>query len=318
VLASLRAAGHHVHAARYGAPDDWRDVDLLWLNGNANWFPDVCGRLERIGARRPGVVVWHSEPLPPRPGSGFRSSPLSFREIAKIVLRDSRATDPYTNAKRIQRLRRFGLPDVLAVSARSRQEYLASHGIESHFIPLGYDAEWLDRPLELKRDVEVLFLGTMQVPRRRRLVAQLRQAGVEVRTEGSWNNRSAWGENQRQLLNRTKVLLNLQRHPGEFSGMRMLLGMTNRALVISEPVDLPEPYVPGRHYIEATVEQMPAVIRFYLEHPDERELIVSEAYRFVSEELTMQASVNRILELANMKLLKLTGDGAALPMETSL
>jgi hypothetical protein len=302
VPACLREGGHHVREADDGALGNWPATDLLWLQGNANWFPRVCRQLERSGARKPHILVWHTEPLPPGPRSGLRTSRLHFREIAKIILRDRRATDPYTNAARLRRLRRFELPDVLVVSARSRQKYLASRGIESHFIPLGYHAATHGRLLGLQRDVDVLFLGTMQVPRRNRLVAQLRRAGVQVRAEGSWNDGSTWGEDRTQLLNRTKVLLNLQRHPGDFSGMRRILGMSNGALVISEPIDQPEPYVPGRHYIETTAELMPEVIRHYLERPDEREQIIAQAYRLVTEELTMQTSVQRILKLADVKL----------------
>jgi hypothetical protein len=78
----------------------------------------------------------------------------------------------------------------------------------------------------------------------------------------------------------------------------MILGMSNGALIISEPIDQPEPYIPGRHYIETPIEQMPAVIRHYLEHTSERGQITAEAYRFVAEELTMRAAVEQVLELA--------------------
>jgi len=301
VSACLRESGHHVREMDDGVENGWEGTDLLWLQGNANWFPHVCRQLEQAGAKRPRTIVWHTEPLPPRPDSGLWSSRLHLREIAKIVLRDRRATDPCTNAARVGRLRRFGLPDVLIVSSRSRQEFLASRGIASHFVPFGYHPETHGRLLRMHRDVDVLFLGTMQVPRRRRLVVQLRKSGILLQTEGNWKSCATWGENRTHLLNRTKVLLNLQRHPGEFSGMRMILGMGNGAMVISEPIDLPDPYVPNQHYIETPAVQMPNVIHHYLKHPDERERIVAEAYRLVTEKLTMQTSVQNILEIADLK-----------------
>jgi len=294
--ACLQEAGHEVFTAYEDATAEWQDADLLWMQGNANWFPLACRQLQRMESKRPRVVLWHTEPLPPRPGSGFQSSSLHLREIVKMLLRHKQATDPYTNAARLRKLQRIGLPDILAVSARSRQEFLASRGIESHFVPLGYSGEAQGRLLGLPRDIDVLFLGTMQVPRRRRLVAQLRRAGIDVQTEGGWTDPKAWNEDRTRLLNRTKILLSLQRHPGEFTGMRMLLGMSNGAMVLSEPIDLPDPYVPGLHYIEAPAEQMPAVIRHCLEHPEERERIAAEGNRLMKE-LTMRASVERILEL---------------------
>jgi hypothetical protein len=299
VPACLVEAGHHVFNASDEASDNWGNADLIWMQGNANWYPRACRRLERARNNRPRVLIWHSEPLPARPGSGLKNSPLHLREIIKILLRDKDATDPYSNSARIMRLHRFGLPDLLVVSSRSRQEYLGTHGIESYFVPFGYHEAVHGRMPGCSRDIEVLFLGSMQVPRRRRLIRELRLEGVDVKTVGGWHSAESWGDNRTRLLNRTKVLLNLGRHPGEFSGLRMLLGMSSGALVISEPIDLPEPFIVGRHYIETPIERMPEVIHYYLEHPKEREQIIDEAYRFVVEELTMRSSVKQVLEKIN-------------------
>lgn len=296
VTAALRTARHRVREV-YDGPLDWAGDDLVWIQGNASWYPRIAARLEAAGRRRPRVVLWHTEPLPPPPRAELPRPRLSLREIAKIALRDRRATDAYTNAARLRRLVRAGLPDVLVASARIRQDYLAARGIASHFVPLGYHAESHGRDMGLERDIDVLFLGTMQVPRRRRLVAELGEAGVHVRTEGSWHDGAAWGDERTRLLNRTKILLNLPRHPGEFSGLRLILGMGNGAMLVSEPMGGSEPYVPGRHYVEAPVAEMPAIIRHYLARPDERRRITAEAHRFVTAELTMRRSVERILAL---------------------
>jgi spermidine/putrescine-binding protein len=71
--------------------------------------------------------------------------------------------------------------------------------------------------------------------------------------------------------------------------------------VVFEPMDLPEPYEPGKHYIETPLVQMPDAIRYYLEHPAERQRIVDEAYRFVTEKLTLRTSIRKILEIAAME-----------------
>ena len=59
----------------------------------------------------------------------------------------------------------------------------------------------------------------------------------------------------------------------------------------------PWPYVPGKHYISARIEEMHEAIRYYLNHHDEREHIVNEAYQFVTQEMTLVRSISRILEL---------------------
>ena len=54
---------------------------------------------------------------------------LSVREMVKIMLRDVRATDVYTNLAALRRLSRQGSPDLLIVSSQAWQESLAEHGI---------------------------------------------------------------------------------------------------------------------------------------------------------------------------------------------
>ena len=75
--------------------------------------------------RRPYVLLWHSEPLPPARATGLPLPWLNLREVAKVVLRDARATDVYTNYFTLRSLHRVGIPDVLVLSSRGRQEFLA-------------------------------------------------------------------------------------------------------------------------------------------------------------------------------------------------
>ena len=70
----------------------------------------------------------------------------------------------------------------------------------------------------------------------------------------------------------------------------MILGMANRSLVLSEPIYKPAPFLPGKHYVEAEVREMPEVLRYYRAHHSERSEIVDRAYRFVTQELRMETS----------------------------
>jgi hypothetical protein len=207
-----------------------------------------------------------------------------------------RITDVYTNYFRLRRLAQKGLPHLLVASTPGRCAFLVERGIPAHWVPLGYDPS-RGHDMGLPRDVDTLFLGELNIPRRRRLIRRLRRHGVNLLTMGSWSDPACWGENRTRLLNRTKLFLNIQRHPGELPDTRLILGMANKALVISEPIYHPAPYVPGKHYISATIEEMPEVISYYLAHDSERERIVNEGYRFMTQELTMARSVSRILEL---------------------
>jgi hypothetical protein len=77
--------------------------------------------------------------------------------------------------------------------------------------------------------------------------------------------------------------------------------MANGALVVSEPMYRPDPFVPGEHYIEAKADQMPKVLAHYLAHADERQAIVERARRFVTHELTLRHSFQRLLQLVDMR-----------------
>lgn len=306
VARELRHNGHEV-LELYDEPATRSDATVIWLQGNANWYPVICRRL-CDGNSRAVSVVWHSEPLPPPPDAALPTRRRSLREMAKILLRDSRATDPLTNIARLRRLHRAGVPDVLVVSSRGRQAYLTSQGISSHFVPLGYDPAKHGEDRGMERDIDVLFLGQL-LRHRKKLIARLNSAGVAVRGEGSWFSGPTWGEGRTLLLNRTKILLNLSRFAGEFAGLRLILGMANGAMVVSEPIHLPEPFIPGTHYVEASAEQMPKVLRYYLDHPDERRQFVDRGRRFVTEELTLRRSVQRIMELVDTKQKELAARG---------
>ncbi len=247
-------------------------------------------------SERPLVVIWHAEPLPPPKAAGLPRPRLHLREVAKILLRDARATDVYTNYYRLRRLAEKGIPDVLAVSTMGRYEFLVECGISANWVPLGYYHE-LGRDMGLPRNIDALFLGVGEIPRRKRLLKRLRRCGINLLAMGNFFDPACWGENRTKLLNRAKILINISRHPGELSGFRLILGMANKALVISEPIHNPNPYIPGKHFVCATMEEMPDVIRYYLAHHKERENIVNEGFRLATEEVTLANSISRILEL---------------------
>src|SRR6202158_4555961 len=292
----LEEAGHRVRQVEDG-PLNLSSVDVLWISGNANWFPRVCRQLIAASKRaRPFVVIAHGEPLPPPGAAGLPWPRLHLREVAKIVLRDARATDVYSNYFRLRQLARHQIPDLLIVPSTGWTEFLAEGGITAHWSPFAYEPSY-GRDLGLSRDIDVLFLGALDIPRRRRIIRRLRRAGTNLVVMGSWSDPSCWGDSRTRLLNRTKILLNLARYPGELAGQRLALGMANKALVISEPIYSPAPYVAGKHYVSASVEELPQAITYYLTHDAERERIVAEAHRFFTEEMTATDSVARVLTL---------------------
>lgn len=273
---------------------------LAFIHGNARWFRQSLSGLAAMPKnRRPPVVVWQSEPLPYASTAPVPRARLNAREIAKIALRDERITDPYSNARYLRQLARVGLPDLLVVTSEDKREYLAEHGIEAAVVPLGYYPPQT-APTSRARDIDVLFLG-IAVPRRKRVLRGLRRTGIEVVSLGSWSDPAVWGAHRAELLSRVKILLNLSRHPGQFAGTRLTLGMGAGCLVISEPIYRPEPFVPGEHYISAPQEELAQTIERYLADDDARGRIAARGHEFVAQ-LTTARSVSQVLALLDERL----------------
>lgn len=297
VTSLLRDAGYRVTQV----PNQRLDIkkaDIIWILENANWFPAVCRQLQTIPrGELPITLIWHSEPFPPPRSAGLPLPNLDLREIVKILLGDWMPTDVYSNYFRLRALTDEGIPDLLVVSSPGRQRFLAEQGLASTFVPLGYHPSEEGDDMGLARDIDVLFLGALNLPRRKKLFRKLRQRGTNLMTLGSWSDPNVWGQGRIRLLNRTKIFLNLQRYPGDLSDSRLILGMANRALVISEPIYEPGSFIPGKHFISATPDEMPEVIEYYLHHEDERKSFTTAGYEMITRELTMERSISSILEL---------------------
>lgn len=296
IVETLERLGQRVNVIQDG-PWDPSLGRVLIVNGTIQWFPRLRRQLLREG-KPPGttLVVWHTEPLPPPRSSGLRW-PIPYpRELAKILLRDRRATDVYTNYFRLRQLHRSGLPDILCVSTRGRVDFLAERGIHAEYVPHGYGPD-LGRDLGMERDIDVLFLGETKVLRRRLALLYLQWRGVEVLCRGGWSDLSCWGEARTELLNRTKIFLNVQRFAGEYSGLRFALAAANRAFVISEPMYDSYPFVAGEHYVAATLREMPEAIRHYLVHEEERRRIAENAFACAVEKHDRDAALGHMLRL---------------------
>ena len=284
------------------APLDWPPDEIVLLWGNTVWFPRIVRWFERAPRdRRPTLVLWHVEPFPPPRDSGLRRPVPRPRELAKIVLRDPRASDVYSNVWMLRRLERAGLPDVLAVPTRERAAYLRERGTAAVIVPYGYDPED-GRDLRRERDVDVLFLGAADMRTRKSALRRLRRAGVRIDVRGDYFDPALWGEPRTELLNRTKIMLSISRFPGTFGSKRFLIGMSCKALVVSDPLYDPAPFVPGVHFVEASVGDMPAAIEHYLTHEDERRAIAERGHDLVTSELTMERSVDELLRVVGERV----------------
>ena len=251
---------------------------ILFISGSPLWHKRALDRIRPLPrGERPFVIVWYSEPLPLPRAAGIKPEPLTLREIGKILLRDRRISDVHSNAGHLRRLGREGMVDLLAVATKGYQAYLAQEGVASELIPVGYHPTH-GHLLDLERDIDVLFLGDLRVRRRKRIFRQLEREGLPVRTIGSYSDGTYWGDARTQIHNRAKIVLNVPRHSGLMAESRWPVAMSTGPLLLSEPVYLPEPYVPGLHYVEAEVDEMTETARKYLADEEARLRITDEAH----------------------------------------
>ena len=289
--------GHHVVLAEDDAVDlNVCDVLLMW--SNPGYYPRTLRRLQSMPkVERPVVAVMYTEPLPAPKASGLpRWSGLNKAEIAKILLRDWRRTDIYSNARTLRSLMRDGIIDELFVLGGEQEEYAAEQGYRAHRYDYGYHPNF-GNLMGLERDIDVLFIGETRQRRRKKFLKKLRGAGIDVMVRGSWHKTEGalWGEERTRVLNRTKIVVHLQRYPGKVASKRYVLAMANGALVVSEPSYRPDPFIEGVHFVSASIDEMPRVIRRYLSDTSERERITAVAHRFVTTELTWRQIMEKVV-----------------------
>jgi spore maturation protein CgeB len=154
--------------------------------------------------------------------------------------------------------------------------------------------------MDLKRDIDVLFIGARRKDRRREILEKcfktLEAKGIKIYIADN----NCYGEERTRLLNRSKIVLDIMRIPWEMPVMRLLMSMSCGALVISDWTQSPEPFRP-EHLVQVEFAHLPETILYYLENSQKRERITNSAYNYVIEQVTLTQSLTKIIDLAKAK-----------------
>ncbi|MEO6063501.1 MAG: glycosyltransferase [Thermoflexales bacterium] len=181
----------------------------------------------------------------------------------------------------------------LGVTSASRARYLSGHQLRPIVTPLGYHPVY-GADLGLQRDIDVAFIGNLDSPRRRRLLpglfASLEDRGIKVNVQSA-----LYGDERSQFLNRCRIIINVLRAEQDFVGQRFLLAAANNALIVSEPLNDAEPFVPGRHIVVAALEQLADTVTDLLGDEPRRAALAHAAHTFVTRELTVGRMIGAIL-----------------------
>lgn len=200
--------------------------------------------------------------------------------------------------QRIRQLHLAGCIDHFFATVQPRVEFLRSRGINAELLPYGYHPDF-GRDLNIERNIQVLFLG--RLAKRRGLLVNKLQAQLQLRGRKLVVVERAFGETRTHLLNRTQIMLVLLRTPHDMPAMRLLLGMACGVLVVCEQCNGTGAFRPGEHFVMADLDQLPDAIDYYLAHGADRRRIAQQGHMFVTQELTMEEMLRRMLDQIKLK-----------------
>ena len=198
---------------------------------------------------------------------------------------------------------RRGWLDIFADTSAIYADIHRQHGLLTIVAHWGATPRWY-KELGLKRDIDVLWMGTRGTKRRSLLLdrvrSELESYGVRMHFADGKENPFIFGDERIFYLNRSKITLNITRTWYDDNFSRFALAAPNRSLIVSEAV-LPHcpSFITGTHYVSAPVEKLAETIRYYLDHEEERLRIVENAYHLVTTKLVFRESIKSIMDAVN-------------------
>ena len=97
------------------------------------------------------------------------------------------------------------------------------------------------------------------------------------------------------MLRRSRVVINVGRTPGNYVGVRLVLAIAAGAVVVSEPMTDPFPFIAGTHFVEAPLDGiLEAALALSADEPRRRR-IAEAGQALLTGELTMARCLARVL-----------------------
>jgi hypothetical protein len=263
--------------------------------------------------QKPIFVHWNTEGIPdPRIPWKIISSIAGWRSWLGRV-QDSRTDRLFPLIEsRMLRFRylgdyyhahRRGWLDIFADTSEIYADIHRRHGLPTIVAHWGATHQWY-KDLGLKRDIDVLWMGTRGTKRRSTILDRVRREleakGVRTHVADGKENPFIFGDERIYYLNRSKITLNITRTWYDDNFSRIALAASNRSLIVSEPV-LPHcpSFLAGTHFVSVPIETLAKTILYYLDHEDERLGIVENAYHLVTTKLVFRESIKSIMDAAN-------------------
>ncbi|PJE25831.1 hypothetical protein SAMN06297129_2375 [Pseudooceanicola antarcticus] len=314
----LRQQGFRVSCCGDGDPDLLRG-ELVLIMGAVGSMRRTSRLLERNPSSDRKVAVWIFEPLPP-PDVPMRTLHLASRLSPVHTGRHwtkpflhflSRPFDrvlyrPYRHEVSVQLFRflvdnfamlerglRKGWLDRIFTSTEQKRLYLQGLGIEAEFAPVGQQPAF-GRDLELQRDIDVVFIGSLKSASRRAELGNLREQLERLGLTVVVPEKPIWGEERTKLVNRAKVLVHLHKMHWDTPWMRWCLAAANGAAVASVPLSVPVPMRPGIDYLSAPINELAGEILSLVRDEPRRRAMVENCQSTIADQMTCAISVSRM------------------------
>ncbi len=186
---------------------------------------------------------------------------------------------------------------------------LGRRGVRAEHFRLGYSGFWdrWDRDEGRQRPVDVLHLGAVNERRLRALAGFAgtlwpHRTRLLVPPEKPKTRQRAdflVGEAKWECLRSAKILLNLHRQESAyFEWVRVLEGISNGCVLVSEHSPGCEPLVPGEHFVSGTLENLALLADHLLRDEALLSTMRLAAYDHVRAELAMRPAAERLIAMA--------------------
>lgn len=185
---------------------------------------------------------------------------------------------------------------------------MTRRGVACERFVLGYNRRWDSVAFPGDRDIDVAHLGTADESRLGLLapvaadLASYRLQLLLPPHEWMSGERPDFmiGEKKHRLLRRSRIILNLHREGSTaFEWVRALDAIRNKCVVLTAPSTGLAPLVPGEHLLVARPETMSSIAMAALADPESLAAIADSAYQLCSEQLNMESSARRLVEIAD-------------------
>ena len=269
------------------------------LNGQPTWLYDILAA--QIRHYKPDVLLNQDMAI----NSRF------LREMKPYV----RLLVGQHAATRLRDSEDWACYDLVVSSFLPTVEFFRQRGIRSEVSRLCFEPRVLSRLPRENRTFDITFVGSFHSVHRSRTAflevlsvrfPQLRiwGPGINWLPSGSPIQKcymgQAWGREMYQILRRSKIVINHHGNTGPYANNFRLYEATGvgTLLVTDWKLNLSEIFEPGREVVVyQTPEECAELIRYYLEHDDEREAIAREGQRRTLQEHTYYHRVQEMISI---------------------